>query len=281
MELKRQLGPATGIFVIIADMIGTGIFMTTGVILETTRSALLVLALWGAGGLAAISGALCYAELASRWPEAGGEYAYLRNIYGRLPAFLTGWISLVVGFSAPAAVSSLLLVQYMGRFFHGIAGAGASAFPLDSTLVQKFLAVGLVMFFGAVHMISVKRGSSLQNALTAIKVVLVLLLIVIGFSQADWSMTRRLTAQYDPAPGAGQLVLQSGLALLVVMYAYSGWNCAAYLGGEIVEPEKNLPRALLSGTAVTAVLYILLNVLFLMSADGASIMGKEEVGAVA
>ncbi len=94
MELKRQLGLVTGILIIVADMIGTGIFMTTGNILRMTQSALIVLLLWGIGGLVAITGALCYAELAALWPAVGGEYVYLKNIYGLLPAFLTGWISL-------------------------------------------------------------------------------------------------------------------------------------------------------------------------------------------
>ena len=281
MELKRQLGLVTGIFVIIADMIGTGIFMTTGAILGMTKSAPLVLALWGIGGLTAVCGALCYAELASLWPEAGGEYVYLRNIYGRLPAFLTGWISLVVGFSAPIAASSLLLVQYLDRFFNGISGVDSSVLLLDSPWIQKSVAAALVVFFGAMHVIGVKRGSSLQNVLTGMKILLVLALIVFGFYQADWSMTHRLAARYDPAPAAVQLVSQAGPALLVVMYAYSGWNCAAYLGGEIVEPGKNLPRALLSGTLITSVLYVLLNVLFLLSAEGTELMGKEEIGAIA
>ncbi len=282
MELKRQLGLITGMFVIIADMVGTGIFMTTGTVLGMTKSAPLVLALWGTGGLVAISGALCYAELAATWPEAGGEYVYLRNIYGRLPAFLTGWISLVVGFSAPVAVSSLVLVQYVNRFLHAVPGAGPSAGLLDREPVQKLLAASLIVFFGTMHTIGVKRGSSLQNLLTAIKILLVLSLIVLGLSRADWNQAGRITANYEPASmtGAGALS-QTGLALLVIMYSYSGWNCAAYLGGEIERPGKNLPRALLLGTLITTVLYGLLNILFLISADGPELMGTEEVGALA
>lgn len=281
MELKRRLGLLSGILVIVADMIGTGIFMTTGAVLGMTKSAPLVLALWGAGGLVALCGALCYAELAALWPEAGGEYVYLKNIYGRLPAFLTGWISLVVGFSAPAAVTSLLCIQYLNQYLQGIAGDASPAFLFSSPWLQRLFAAGLIIFFGTVHMTGVKGGSRLQNLLTAVKVLLVLMLIVMGLSHADWSMTHRLTAQYRPAPDTGSIFPQAGLALLIIMYAYSGWNCAAYLGGEIKEPEKNLPRALLSGTLVTAVLYILLNILFLLSADGPELMDREEIGAIA
>lgn len=273
MELKRQLGLLTGTFVIIADMIGTGIFMTTGAVLEMTTSAPLVLALWGAGGLTALCGALCYAELAALWPEAGGEYAYLRNIYGRLPAFLTGWISLVVGFSAPAAVTSLLCIRYALTF--------AGQDPAASPWLHRLLAAGLIILFGTMHMIGVKGGSRIQDVLTAVKIILVLALVAFGLSSADWSMTHRLAAQYGPAPDVGWMLPQTGLALLIIMYAYSGWNCAAYLGSEIKEPEATLPRALFLGTLITAVLYLLLNVLFLLSADGQELMGKEEVGAIA
>ena len=282
MELRRQLGLLTGIFVIVADMIGTGIFMTTGNVLGMTKSAPLVLALWGIGGVVAISGALCYAELATIWPEAGGEYVYLKNIFGPLPAFLTGWLSLVVGFSAPVAVSSLLLVQYVNRFLHGIAGAGPSATLLDPAGVQKVLAACLIVFFGSMHLIGVKKGSSLQNLLTAIKILLVLSLIAFGLSRVDWSMTGRLVASYESPSVARQFnVPQTGLALLIIMYAYSGWNCASYLAGEIRQPGKTLPRALLLGTLLTTVLYALLNILFLISSEGAEIMGKDEIGAIA
>ena len=156
-----------------------------------TRSAPLVLLLWGTGDLAAITGSLCYAELAAIWPDVGGEYVYLKNIYGFLPAFLTGWISLVVGFSAPVATSSLLVIQYVSRFLHSVRN---DPFPamLDLAWVQKTLAAGLIIFFWTIHMPGVKRGSSLQNLLTVIKILQVVFLIAFGFIMADWSMTHRL-----------------------------------------------------------------------------------------
>lgn len=282
MELKRQLGLATGILVIIADMIGTGIFMTTGNILGMTNNALVVLVLWGIGGLAAITGSLCYAELAATWPDVGGEYVYLKNIFGFLPAFLTGWISLVVGFSAPVAASSLLLIQYVNAFLHKINVTDGLPAMLDTVLVQKLLAVVLVIFFGIIHIVGVKRGSYLQNFLTVLKILLVLLLILSGLSMADWSMAGRLTAQYASKSGAQSFnIPQMGLALLMIMFAYSGWNCASYIAGEIKNPEKNLPRALFIGTAVTMLLYLLLNIVFLISTDGSGLIGKDEVGAIA
>ncbi len=279
MELKRQLGLMTGVLVIVADMIGTGIFMTTGNILGMTNSASMVLILWVIGGLVAVTGALCYAELATIWPDVGGEYVYLKKTFGFLPAFLTGWISLVVGFSAPVATSSLLLIQYINKFLTNINGAPGM---LDTVWIQKILAALLIIFFGIIHVIGVKRGSSLQNLLTFIKIFLVLLLILFGLGFADWNMIGRLFAQYTPQSGSqAYSIPQIGLALLIIMFAYSGWNCASYIGGEIKNPEKNLPRALMLGTVITMIIYILLNVVFLISTDGNAIIGKDEIGAIA
>lgn len=282
MELKRQLGLITGILVIVADMIGTGIFMTTGNILGMTNNALIVLILWGVGGLVAITGSLCYAELAATWPDVGGEYIYLKKSFGFLPAFLTGWISLVVGFSAPVAASSLLLIQYINRFLHIFFADGTFPVLLDSVWIQKIFAAILIIFFGIMHIIGVKRGSSIQNILTFIKIFLVLLLIAFGLGMADWSMVGRLVADYAPQSGVQDYSIPKiGLALLMVMFAFSGWNCASYIAGEIKNPEKNLPKALLLGTLITMVIYLLLNVVFLISTNGTELMGKDEIGAIA
>jgi basic amino acid/polyamine antiporter, APA family len=282
LELKRQLGLITGILVIVADMIGTGIFMTTGNILGMTNNALIVLILWAIGGLVAICGSLSYAELSTIWPDVGGEYVYLKKIFGFLPAFLTGWISLTVGFSAPVATSSLLLIQYLNKFLHIIYGNNAVPMFLDAIWVQKIFAIVIIIFFAIIHIIGVKKGSSLQNILTFIKIFLILLLIVFGLCAIDWNMTERLSAQYIPKSGVQELSIPlTGLALLMIMFAYSGWNCASYIAGEIKNPEKNLHRTLLIGTSVVMVIYLLLNIVYLMSVNGSDLMGKDEVGAIA
>jgi basic amino acid/polyamine antiporter, APA family len=282
LELKRQLGLITGIFIIVADMIGTGIFMTTGNILGMTNNALIVLILWGIGGIVAICGSLSYAELATIWPDVGGEYVYLKKIFGFLPAFLTGWISLTIGFSAPVATSSLLLTQYFNKFVHIIYGNNSALMFLDSIWVQKIFAVVIIIFFAIIHILGVKRGSSLQNFLTFIKILLVLLLIAFGLSAIDWTMIGRLSAQYIPNSGVQEFSIpQTGLALLMIMFAYSGWNCASYIAGEIKNPEKNLHRSLFIGTSAVMIIYLLLNVVYLMSTNGTDLMAKDEVGAIA
>jgi APA family basic amino acid/polyamine antiporter len=152
----------------------------------------------------------------------------------------------------------------------------------DLVWVQKMLAAGLIIFFGGLHMIGVKRGSTLQNLLTVIKILLVVSLIAFGLSKADWSMTERLFARYVSMSGVQQFnIPQTGLSLLIIMFAYSGWNCTSYIAGEIKNPENNLPRALMLGTLITMVLYLLLNIVFLISTNGTELMGKDEVGAIA
>ena len=189
MELKRQLGPITATLIIVADVIGTGIFMTTGSVLGITGNALVVLILWGIGGLVAITGSLCYAELATMWSENGGEYVYLKKTYGLLPSFLTGWISLIVGFSASVAISSMTLIWYFNEFF--------KFEILQGIWSQKFFSAGIIIFFGIMHIIGVKKGSFLQNGLTIIKLLVVFGIIGFGLYMADWDQVHRLTMEYS------------------------------------------------------------------------------------
>ncbi len=278
MELKRQLGVFTGILIIVADMIGTGIFMNTGAILGITGNAMIVLGLWVLGGIAAIAGSLCYAELATMWPDVGGEYTYLKKTFGFLPAFLTGWVSLFAGFSAPVAATALLLVQYLGKFVHGSAETGMLLTPWN----QKIAAIAIILFFTALHIVGVKRGSFFQNFLTVLKIALVVSIIAFGLGMAEWDRADRLIAEYPAKDGSMTFSLpMMGLGFLLVMFAFSGWNGATYIAGEIKSPERNLPRILLGGTLITLVLYLLLNVVFLISSPGREIMGKEAIGAIA
>ncbi|MBM4311434.1 MAG: amino acid permease [Deltaproteobacteria bacterium] len=281
MVLKRQIGLATAVLVIVADMIGTGIFMTTGNVLGMTGSAPVVMALWIVGGCIAVAGALCYAELATTWPDVGGEYVYLKKTFGFLPAFLTGWVSLVVGFAAPVATGSLLLVQYVNRFLHAASVVPGQTMLLDDVWLQKTAAVMIIVFFGCLHIVGVKKGSYVQNVLTVIKIVIVTALIGLGLYAADFGNIGRLTATYSvPESGVSGFAVM-GLALLVVMFAYSGWNGACYIAGEVRNPERNLPRAMLWGTLLTMCLYLLLNFVFLLAAPGQELMGRDEVAAIA
>jgi APA family basic amino acid/polyamine antiporter len=269
--------------VVVASMIGTGIFLTTGIVLEMTRNALLVLILWGVAGLVALTGALSYAELATMWPEAGGEYVYLKKTFGYLPSFLTGWISLMVGFSAPVALSSIAFVEYINRFWQNVMVMEGGGAPLISDpWWQKILAASIVLALGLIHIWGVRAGGNVQNVLTVIKIAIVVVFIGLGVVMADWSGADRLIAEYAAADGAAQAGIPlSGLALLVIMFSFSGWNGATYIAGEIRDPDRNLPRALFWGTLLTTLLYVGLNVVFLISVPGQNLLGQEPVGAIA
>ncbi len=272
MELKRQLGLGTATSVVVANIIGTGIFTTTGLMLARVESGGLVLLCWLLGGLIALSGALCYAELAVMMPSAGGEYVYLRHIYGPLPAFLSGWISFFVGFSAPIAAIGLAIVFYL---------SAAGALP-ENVWAGKTVAVGVILVLTVIHYCGTRGGAVAQNVLTVLKLLLIAGLLLAGLTagKADFSFLDRATKAYADFWQGGEWS-QMGIAMLWVMFAYSGWNAATYLGGEVKDPARTLPRSLLLGTVTVIVIYLLLNLFFFAAAPITSLSGEVAVGKVA
>jgi APA family basic amino acid/polyamine antiporter len=271
-ELKRQLGLGTATSVVIANMIGAGIFTTTGLLLGELKSSGLVLVAWFLGGLIALAGALSYAELATMMPRAGGEYAYLREIYGPLPAFLTGWTSFFVGFAAPIAASAMGAAAYVAPWF----GASAPADGSSSTM-EKNIAVALVLIFSWVHALGVRLGAGVQNTLTVLKVSLLVGLIAAGFAAASGAADRPAGWLWANSNPAGL-----GVAMLFVMFSYSGWNAAAYLGEEVRKPARNLPRALFAGTLIVMLLYLGVNGQLIASPEmAAQLSGKITVFEIA
>lgn len=272
MELQRQLGAGTATGVVVANIIGTGIFTTTGLLLARLESGGMVLLCWLLGGLIALCGALCYAELGTMMPSAGGEYIYLRKIYGPLPAFLSGWISFFVGFSAPIAASAMAFSFYL---------SAAGVLP-ESVWAGKAVSAGIVVVLGAFHYAGTRTGAYVQNALTMLKLVLLGGLLLAGFSagKGNADFLKLSSAQFGEFWISGRWD-QMGISLLWVMFAYSGWNASTYLGGEVERPEKTLPRSLFWGTLVVMVIYLLLNGLFFYAAPVESLTGEVAVGSVA
>jgi APA family basic amino acid/polyamine antiporter len=179
------------------------------------------------------------------------------------------------------AASSLLLIQYINSFALTTAGTdSAVVLLLSGPWVQKGIAAALVVFFGVLHIVGVRRGGYFQNFLTVLKIMLMVSLIGFGFAMVDWENAGRLVQRYGTADSGPGLPV-TGLALLIIMFAYSGWNGASYIAGEVKNPEKNLPRILLYGTLLTTVFYLLLNMVFILSAPGETIIGKDEIGAIA
>jgi APA family basic amino acid/polyamine antiporter len=260
--LDRRLGPLDAAAIVISNVIGVGIFTTPGFIATLLPSRAAILGVWALGGALAFAGALAYAELAARQPEAGGEYVYLREAFGGLAAFLTGWTSFVAGFSGAIAAGGVGIAVYLDRLVPG-AGNGApiaswQAGPFAVSLsIRALVAIAVIATLALVQMRGVGPGRVLQNLLTALKVAALVAFVAIGFLVAGMSSDH-------PVPPNAPVQLTGWLmALVPVMFSYSGWNAAVYVAEEIRDPVRNVPRALAIGTGATVALYLALNALYL------------------
>lgn len=264
---ERRFGPLTAILLVVATMIGTGVFTTTGFLLRDIGSQPAVLVAWLLGGLAAAFGSLAYAELVAALPHNGGEYQLLSRIYHPALGFVAGFVALVVGFAAPVAASAIAF----GEYFNLALGTSAVP-PLVSGLV-------LVVAASVVHSVHLSTGSRLQDLFTIGKALVILLFIVGGLGAVA---PDRLTGVAEPPVMGAVLSPAFAVGLIYVSYAYSGWNAAAYVAGEVRDPGRQMPIALGTGTLLVTLLYLGLNVVFLGAAPAQEIAGAEErVGAVA
>jgi APA family basic amino acid/polyamine antiporter len=278
-ELKRTLGlfPATNI--VIANIIGAGIFTTSGLLMADLGSPVLLIILWAAGGIIAICGALSYGELGANMPEAGGEYMFLSRIFHPLLGFLSGWVSFIVGFSAPIAASALGFGDYFIRAFPGL-----SEWITENTFLGpggsgKLFAVIVVLAFTLIHSRGISFGSKVQNILTLLKVLLVAGLIVAGLAFGKGNVENFRAANTLDSGLAGWKTI--GLSLMWIMFAYSGWNASTYIGSEIKKPKLNLPGSLLIGTGLVIILYLLLNAVFVYAIPPGEMKGVISVGGLA
>jgi len=249
----------TAIAIVIANMIGAGVFTSLGYQALGLPSSFPLLLLWLVGGIVALCGALSYGELAAMFPRSGGEYNYLSRIYHPAYGFLSGWVSATVGFAAPVALAAMALGRYANSVYAGIH--------------PQVIAIVVVVTLSIVHSISINTGSVFQRYSTAIKVALIFFLIIAGLSVS----TNTQTVNILPQEGDWSLVFSSSFAisLAFVSFAYSGWNASAYLANEITEPKKNVPRSLFFGTALVMVAYILLNFVFLYTVPIKELAAKQ------
>jgi basic amino acid/polyamine antiporter, APA family len=278
-KLKRQLGlfPATNI--VVANMIGAGIFTTSGLLMAGLHDPLVMIVLWVIGGIIALCGALSYSELGAAMPEAGGEYLFLSKLYHPLFGFLSGWVSFMVGFSAPIAASALGFSEYFCRAFPGLPASISNAGLASPLVTGKILAIGVILIFTFIHYRGIKYGARVQNVLTILKIGLIVVLLIAGFSSGHGNLGN-LSHGSGIAKGlAGWKTM--GLSLMWIMFAYSGWNAATYIGGEIKDPSKTLPRSLLLGTGIVMLLYILINLLYIYGIEPKKMEGVISVGGLA
>jgi basic amino acid/polyamine antiporter, APA family len=259
-----RIGFLTSCGIVIANIIGTGVFTSLGFQVAEIHSGFVLLALWILGGIVALCGALCYGELSAALPRSGGEYHFLSAIYHPALGFMAGFVSATVGFAAPIALAAMAFGKYADGVLHW-----------GSPVALSFV---LVWINALVHLRGTKSGSVFQDSFTLLKVVLIAALVVAGFLSKPWQ-----PVSFQPASGDAGAFLSPAfaVALVFVMYAYSGWNAASYITSEIVRPEKNVPRSLICGTLVVLVLYAALNAAFLVATPMNEMSGQVEVALIA
>lgn len=278
---RRQLGFAITAAIVIANMIGTGVFTSTGFSAQSLHDPGTILVAWIVGGVLALCGAATYAELGSMIPKAGGEYVYLREAYHPAAGFMSGWISLTAGFSAPIATAAVAFSIYVAKLVPGLdqapwatASLGLGGHHVTIAIgAQQAVAIALIVLITLLHAFDTKLGGRVQAAFTAAKVLLIVGFIVGGLliGTGDWN---NLKPQHG---GFANVGTQSfAITLMYVTLAYSGWNAAAYVAGEVQRPERTLPRSLLAGTGVVMVLYVLLNLVFLYAVPTSTLAGPPD-----
>ncbi len=275
VTLERRLGPIDAAAIVVSNVIGGGIFFVPILVAKQVPSGWALLGVWTFGGALAFAGAMAYAELATLRPRAGGEYVYLREAYGRVAAFLTGWTSFVAGFSGAIAASAVALAGYIGRF----APAAADRTPLLSLPLpglplvvtpQALVAMVVIVALSLVHFHA--SGRLVHNLLAGLKVSALAVFIAIGLTLGAGSVANVASTHVVVSPATGWM-----LALIPVMFTYSGWNAASYVAEEIRNPNRNVPIALGAGTLAVVGIYLLLNLVYLYAmplTDLASLDGR-------
>lgn len=277
-HLKREIGLFSATILVIANMVGTGIFTTSGFIMEELGNPQAMLLCWLVGGVFALCGALCYGELGAMFPRAGGEYVFLRESFGKGMGFLSGWISLIVGFSAPIAAASIAFATYFFRILPVSFSVKLTAPFLEIGILAispiTILAITVIIIFSLIHYHSVFLGARVQNCLTIFKVGLIIVFVTAGFCLGHGSI-ENFSQGLEIS-----LIFQDkfAISLIFITFAYSGWNAAAYLGGEIKNPVRNIPLALFTGTALVVCFYLLLNIVYIYALSPAEMSGVLEVG---
>jgi APA family basic amino acid/polyamine antiporter len=259
---KLKIGAYTGMSIVIANMVGTGVFTSLGFQLEGISNTAAIITLWVLGGVLAISGAFSYAEVGTAIRKSGGEYAFLSHIYHPVIGYLSGWISLTAGFAAPVALAAIAFTGYLPYTFARPEIAG----------------IALVAAITLIHSFNLNSSSTFQNAATLLKVLLIAAFIAIGLSVPE---KQENAINFENPYVTEVCSMFFAISLIYVSYSYSGWNAAAYITEEFRNPQKALPAALLGGTFTVAVIYTLLQYVILRHVPLSELTGQLNVGTVA
>ena len=261
-ELKKVLTLGDAVFLIVGNVIGVGIFTTTGIVAKYAGSALETMIAWALGGILSLLGAMTYSELASMFPLAGGDYVYIREAYGRMPAFLLGWVDLLIINSGSIAALALGLSEYT---------------ELSSNLSKKLFAGSVIASLSFLNILGVKKGSKLQNILSY-----GILAFLAGFSilgllsgNGSWESFKSV-----PALSSYDLIHILGPAMMPVLFTYSGWFASAYVAQEVKKPEVNVPKSLILGSIIVTCLYLAVNITYLYAIPFKKLAGIVNVGEI-
>ncbi|MGA7438242.1 MAG: amino acid permease [Luteibacter sp.] len=241
----RRINLMDAALIVVGGIIGGGIFLNPGIAAQRTSSGWVLLGLWVAGGLLTLVGCLCYAELGARRPQAGGSYVYLREAFGKLAGFLFGWTMLLVIYSGSSAAVATIFGSY-----------ATSVFGLSPSLVKP-LAVGALVFVTGINLFGIRLGAQIQNVFAILKLAAIAVLVVTGLAFAGAGTTQAMAA--SPTSVTGDL---AG-ALLPVLFAFSGFSYLNNLAGEVRDPQRTLPRALVLGMLIVIAAYVLTNYAYL------------------
>jgi len=261
VENKRELGYFSATMIIIAAMIGTGIFTVTGYVIEYIPDPKHMIYAWIVVGFISLCGALSYAEISSVFYENGGEYLFLSKLIHPSVGFMSAWVSFIVGFSAPCAAAATAFGGYVSTIL-----------PYFSPVLS---ALAIVFYFSFVHIMGVKTGSYIQNILTVLKIVLVIVFIILGSAVATNVNIFTLDNVFSKSNTSNINILSS---LLFISYAYTGWNTATYISGEIKNPKKNIPLAMITGTIIVSVFYVFVNIIYMQTLSNKEMEGVLEIG---
>lgn len=264
MQLKRELNLSDATLLVVGNVVGAGIFTTSGFLAGELPHPFLFIGIWILGGIITLFGALTYAEMAGMFPKAGGDYQFLKAGYGLWAGFLLGWVNFWIIIPGSIAALALALVSYLNPLF-----------VMSGPLSSKFIAVAIIIFFSWINYRGIRWGGTTQDFFTLGALVILVMFIFGGlsFGRGNWDHFNAISSSLPVSK-------MFGSAMIAIIFTYSGWFASAYLGSEIKKPEKNLPLSLIIGTAIVGVLFTLINVVYLYALPLAELNGAVNVGQI-
>lgn len=283
-RLVRQLNLFDSTMIGMGIVIGSGIFMTTGIIAQSIPSTILILLAWTVGGALTLTGALTYAELSASMPEAGGQYVYLREAYGEIWAFLFGWVLMLVYWTGGIAALAAAFAEFFGYFVPGLSSnvivfssrMDIFGFVYGYTLsMGQIVAASIILLVSAANYFGVVIGKSIQNVITVIKILVIAGIIVWGFTALDLS---RFEWSFIPAEiSFSKLLIGFGLSLVAITWAFDGWNNITVVAGEVKNAERNMLRSLVTITLAVTAMYVLINIIYLGALPMKEVVGEVRI----